>query len=113
MVSMWNRLARYLRVWDAAGFVAMTVGNTTASVPPSSRRVLSARTMNAFAEPESRAAPLYGCPAIISFSRRLIACSSSLLNWSWRRLSRVKGGFMITRSIGGGDSAIPCSLSTC
>ena len=110
IVSMWYLRARCLRVPCAAGLVVIAVGSTTASAESALRLSRSASTRNALAAPDSRAALGSSSSLIIAFSRFLIRISSARGNWSWRRLSRVNGGFMITSDIGGGSSNSSVSM---
>ena len=80
IVSTWNFSARYLRVPDAAGFVAIAVGSTTASVALVALLMFSASTRNELAAPDKRAASGSSSVSTIAFSRCLRANSSAREN---------------------------------
>ena len=76
IASTWKFSARYLRVPDAAGFVAIAVGSTTASVALVALLRFSASTRNELAPPDKRAASGSSSVSTIAFSRCLRASSS-------------------------------------
>ena len=80
MVSMCRPSARNWRSARLPGAVGTTDGSTMASVPPSSAIILVPSTVNIPPEEWRRAAAWWGCPESISFSRSLIARSSSTVN---------------------------------
>ena len=108
IVSMWYLAARKRRMSKLDALVAVTSGNTAATALSAGLLMYSASTRKAL--------PLLdkctGILAKIAFSRALILRSVPVSNWSWRRLSRVKGGFIITMSDGSGCAISPLA-STC